>query len=163
MEITRHFTATTFIVFGDKALLHWHKSLQLWLPIGGHIDRDELPAEAALREIVEEAGIEVALYQPSPLLKFEDDALELPRPAHLLLEPINPHHQHIDFIYYGVAKTDGVRPADGESTQLRWFSRGDLQERQWKMPANVRILAGEAINLLTKTADINSHNNKQAL
>ena len=43
MEITRHFTATTVIVHKNKVLLHLHKKLGIWIPVGGHIDRDELP------------------------------------------------------------------------------------------------------------------------
>ena len=32
MEITRHFTATTFVVHQDKVLLHQHKRCGTWLP-----------------------------------------------------------------------------------------------------------------------------------
>lgn len=41
MEITKHFTATTIIVYKNKALLHLHKKLGIWLPVGGHIDQDD--------------------------------------------------------------------------------------------------------------------------
>ena len=61
MEITRHFTATIMVVYNNKMLLHMHKKLGLWLPVGGHIDRDELPEEAALREAKEESGLDVEI------------------------------------------------------------------------------------------------------
>src|SRR4030042_2977728 len=68
MEITRHFTVWATIVRKNKWLLHFHKSLKKWLPIGGHIDRDELPEEAALREAKEESGLEIKLYNPDEKL-----------------------------------------------------------------------------------------------
>jgi 8-oxo-dGTP pyrophosphatase MutT (NUDIX family) len=58
METTRHFTATTYVVNDGATVLHDHKRLDLWLAPGGHIDRDELPHEAALREVREETGLD---------------------------------------------------------------------------------------------------------
>ena len=53
----RHFTVTGFVVDGDRTMLHWHKKLQIWLPPGGHIDANEDPIQAVLREVREETGI----------------------------------------------------------------------------------------------------------
>jgi 8-oxo-dGTP pyrophosphatase MutT (NUDIX family) len=151
MEITRHFTATTFIVYNNRTLLHLHKKLGIWLPVGGHIDRDELPTEAALREVAEEAGLPVQLYQPESEINFDDGTLHLHRPIHLLLENINPFHQHIDFVYYATAETDELNPLLGETSNLRWFTKEELQGdlSSWKMPANARILALEALAVLS--------------
>ena len=55
----RHFTATGFVVQGSRTLLHWHKRSQKWLPPGGHIEPDEDPVQAILREIREETGVEI--------------------------------------------------------------------------------------------------------
>ncbi len=49
------FTASVYIVFKNKVLLHKHKKLGIWLQPGGHIELDEDPNEAALREAKEEA------------------------------------------------------------------------------------------------------------
>jgi len=148
MEITRHFTATTFIVYRDRVLLHLHKKLNVWLPVGGHIDRDELPEQAAQREALEETGLKVELYRPDPRLSFSDGAVHLHRPVHLLLEDINPFHQHIDFIYYAAASSSEFKPQSGETDQVRWFSREDLTSGEWRLPANAQILALEALALL---------------
>lgn len=147
MEITRHFTATTFIVYQNKVLLHRHKKLNVWLPAGGHIDRDELPEEAAVREVKEETGLDVTLYQAdTPLFAADDDARQLHRPVHLLLENINPYHQHIDFIYYATAVSDTLSPAVGEAKTIQWFTRVDLENS--KIPINVKACAREALTLL---------------
>lgn len=124
-EITRHFTATTFVVYNGKLLLHFHKKLKMWLPPGGHIDRDELPEEAAVREIKEETGLEVTLIHGKEMLKTAH-VKELLRPHCILLEDINEHHQHIDFIYFAVAENDILKPQDGESVVIKWFTKDEL-------------------------------------
>ena len=142
MEITRHFTATTFVVYENRTALHFHKSLKMWLPPGGHIDRDERPDDAALREVLEETGLKVDLIHPPTTISSEN-AVELPRPWHILLENINPFHQHIDFIYFARAYSNDVKPDPGESTQVRWFREDELDDPD--LTEDVRILAGEAL------------------
>ena len=56
METTRHFTATVYLVNDGATALHEHPTLGIRLPPGGHVDRDELPHEAGLREVHEETG-----------------------------------------------------------------------------------------------------------
>jgi len=147
MEITRHFTATTFVVFQDKTLLHLHRSLKMWLPPGGHIDRDELPHLAAIREVKEETGLDVELIQEE-LMIHSDNALELPNPRHMLLENINPFHQHIDMIYFAQANSFEVTPEEGESLELRWFSIQELEGRE--IENDIKLLGQEAIELIKK-------------
>ena len=54
-----HFTASCFIVDGaGRLLLHHHRRLDRWLQMGGHIEPDESPHDAALREGAEESGLD---------------------------------------------------------------------------------------------------------
>ncbi len=147
MEITRHFTATTIIVYKKKVLLHLHKKLKILLPVGGHIDRDELPQEAALREIKEETGLSVKLYCPDKKINF-GNVRQLLRPMHIILEDINKFHQHIDFIYYANANTFKLNPEDDEPNDLKWFTLSEIKKA--KMPVNVRELSLEALQILEK-------------
>ena len=146
MEITKHFTATTFIVHENKVLLHLHKKLGFWLPVGGHIDRDELPEYAALREIKEESGLDVKLYNTDKQIKM-GDTKQLFRPMHIILENINQFHQHIDFIYYATSKTDDLNPENGETSNLKWFSIKEIKALK-NAPGNAIVLALEAIKIL---------------
>jgi 8-oxo-dGTP pyrophosphatase MutT (NUDIX family) len=57
--MTRDFTATAFVYWQGKTLLHKHKKLGIWLPCGGHIDPYELPDDAAIREVFEESGVDI--------------------------------------------------------------------------------------------------------
>ena len=144
MEVTRHFTATTFVVHQDKVLLHLHKKLGIWIPVGGHIDRDELPHDAAVREVKEETGLDVTLH-PGPPPSFTD-VQSLPRPQHILLEDINQFHQHIDLVFYAMAETAELSPEDGETTDLKWLSEEDLNSEEIR--DHVRALSREALSLL---------------
>lgn len=146
MEITRHFTATTIIVHKNKVLLHFHKKLNIWVPVGGHIDRDELPHIAALREIREESGLDVDLYNPDKRIDMID-AKQLPRPMHVVLVDINNSHQHIDFVYFATSKTNVLYPQNGETTNLKWFNALDTETLD-NTPINVKMLCLEALNLL---------------
>ena len=61
MAVTRHFTATGFVVHRGRVALHWHPKVKAWLPPGGHIDANEDPVQAVLREIEEETGLEAVV------------------------------------------------------------------------------------------------------
>ncbi len=151
MEITRHFTATTFIVYQNKVLLHLHKKLGIWIPVGGHIDRDELPEETAIREIKEETGLDVELFWHDKAKRISNKAGEqavkiLNRPVHILLEDINLYHQHIDFIYYAKAYSNKLNPEEGETKNLKWLTIEDIQNMD--IQNNEKVLAKEALYLL---------------
>lgn len=147
MEITRDFTASTAIVFGSRILLHKHKKLGIWIPVGGHIDRDELPEDAAVREAREESGLEIKLFHPDTELGVSD-VRELARPFHILLEDIEPGHQHIDMIFYATSGTDKLAPEDGETGDLKWFTREELDRPE--IPENVREICKHALDVIGK-------------
>ena len=54
----KDFVATGFIADKGQVLLILHRKLGLWLPPGGHIEKDETPEEALHREVLEETGLE---------------------------------------------------------------------------------------------------------
>jgi len=147
VEVTRHFTATTFVVHRGKALLHFHKSLSMWLPPGGHIDRDELPHECAVREVQEETGLNVRILLENPARAGDIDTVGvevLPSPRYILLEDINEFHQHIDFIYFALADTFDLAPGEGESMEMRLMDPNDIGADPELTP-DIKVLAREAI------------------
>lgn len=145
METTRHLVATVMVVNDGRVLLHEHPSIGLWLPPGGHIGRDELPHEAALRECREETGIEPELVSQKGGIG-EPGVECLPKPEHFLLEDVcyddmgDVYHQHIDFVYYGKTDKTEVEPeSDDEEPKdvWKWFTEEELTGIDHYIPKNV--------------------------
>src|SRR5438105_15287259 len=104
-QTLRHFTVAVFVVHEGRVLLHYHRKLGKWLPPGGHIEDNEVPDDAALREVLEETGIRARLVGPRGL-DTAHLAAGAPRqlivPAGVQVEDIYPGHQHIDLVYFAV-------------------------------------------------------------
>ena len=155
METTRHFVATTYVVREGATALHPHDRLGMWLPPGGHLDRDELPHEAAKREVKEETGLDVELLAETG--DVDSPTVEnLPQPAAFLLEDIHVHdgqvsHQHIDFVFFGTLENRPFEPADGEApaADWEWFTPRELDQRKGELEADVVTLAQQAIETVS--------------
>ena len=61
MTVIRHFTATAYVVHDGRVALHWHPKVMAWLPPGGHVEENEDPVQAVLRETEEETGLKTAV------------------------------------------------------------------------------------------------------
>ena len=125
----RHFTATGFVVNGSRTLLHWHTRLQQWMPPGGHIEPDEDPVQAVLREIEEETGLvaEVIPQRATALFEYPE---QLPPPYTILVEDIpgpEEAHKHIDMIYF-CRVVDGQPDRLAGDPTLRWVDEKDLMQ-----------------------------------
>ncbi len=110
-----HVTASAIVVGPRGLLLHRHKRLGIWLQPGGHIDDDEAPEAAALREVREETGIPVEHFSGHPELVNVD--------AH----PGPRGHRHLDLRYLLWGPDEDPSPPDGESPEVRWWSWQEAQ------------------------------------
>ena len=127
MSMVRHFTASAYVIHDDCVLLHWHRKVRGWLPPGGHIEANEDPVQAVLREIEEETGI-VAEVLPTGIVLDLEYPVQVQPPFTILVEdiddPVEGHHQHIDMIYL-------CRPAGASgpvSDGWLWASRSMLAD-----------------------------------
>lgn len=123
---TRDFTVATFVVHAGRVLLLFHRRLGKWLPPGGHIEPGELPDEAAVREVWEEAGIAVELVGERALAI--ESPRQLVRPQGIQLEPIAPGHEHIDLVYFARPLGETQLSPNQESVQIGWFAPGELAD-----------------------------------
>src|SRR5438552_14350497 len=97
------FTAAIFVVHKGRVLLIHHRKLNAWLPLGGHVELDEDPEVAALREAREESGLEVEILgERPPTTGAGTRALIAPR--FLDIHRITDTHQHIGMIYFARPK-----------------------------------------------------------
>ncbi len=102
VTISRDFTVAVFVVHQNHVILHPHAKLGIWLPPGGHIEPDELPDEAAVREVQEETGVAVELIGERGIdIDYPGQPVQLVRPEGIQLESIGVDHEHIDLIYFG--------------------------------------------------------------
>lgn len=123
----RDWCATAFVVWNGAVLLHHHATLNRWLPPGGHVEADELPDDAAVREVKEETGICVDLI--GDIAIEANGPRQLLRPRGMQLEAIRPGHEHIDLIYLArpTDPYDGSLPRAADDPSLAWFDAAELE------------------------------------
>lgn len=121
----RHFCAATFIIdpATKKILLVKHKIFGKWVQPGGHIEENETPEEAALREAYEETGLHITLL--GERFPREDDFI---RPLAIQKNRRSDGALNIDIMYVAVPnKMDELKYDPNESTDIGWFSRNELE------------------------------------
>ena len=127
----KHFVTSVYILQENHVLLLMHPKLNKWLPPGGHVEENETPVEAALREVEEETGLVVELISDEHVWIEKWNARSFQRPFLCLLEEIPPYkdqsaHQHIDLIYLARAIPNSkLRPTPDHP--LRWFTFEEVQ------------------------------------
>lgn len=128
----RHFTATVYILEEQKVLLVYHRKINKWLPAGGHVEPNETPAEAAIREALEETGLEIELFYQENIWVDRWNAKSIERPYMCLLENIpahkeQPEHQHIDFVYVARPIGGKITHNEEELDGIKWFTLEEIE------------------------------------
>jgi 8-oxo-dGTP pyrophosphatase MutT (NUDIX family) len=119
------FTVALLIVHQGKILLVHHRNLNKWLPVGGHIELDEDPEAAALREAKEESGLEVEFLGERPPTT-EPGTRALIAPRFLDIHRITDTHQHIGMMYLARPKNGTLTLSVSEHHDIRWCSAEEL-------------------------------------
>jgi len=138
------FTVAIFVVHEHRLLLIHHRALNKWLPLGGHIELDEDPEQAALREALEESGLEVELLGERPPTT-EPGTRALIAPRFLDIHRITDQHEHIGIIYWARPKGGTVALAAAEHHDIRWCSSEDLEDLQPSMSDAVKWYCRQAL------------------
>lgn len=138
------FTVAIFIVHDGKVLVIHHRKLNKWLPIGGHIELDEDPEQAALREAKEESGLDVELIGERPPTT-EPGTRALIGPRFLDIHRISDTHEHIGMIYWARVKSGSTTLAAEEHHDIRWCTAAELEALRPPMSEAVKWYCLKAI------------------
>lgn len=135
----REFVATVYIVRNGKVLLTLNEKVNKFVPVGGHVEENELPCSTAIREAKEETGFDIELID-----KDESKGKNLKQNLDIHLDIIKPEHHHINLSY--IAKIIGgtEKSITDDNTELRWFSKEELRNNI-SMLDNVREAGIKAI------------------
>ena len=138
------FTVAIFVVRDVKVLVILHRKLGKWLPLGGHVELDEEPETAALREAREESGLDVELLGERPPTT-EPGTRALIAPRFLDIHRISDTHEHIGMIYFARPKAGALALAAEEHHDIRWVSSGEIDALQPPMSNAVKWYCRKAI------------------
>tara|TARA_R110002073_G_scaffold86354_1_gene205122 strand:- start:38980 stop:39537 length:558 start_codon:yes stop_codon:yes gene_type:complete len=118
-----HLTGSCLMVDAARTsvLLHHHRKLDKWLQFGGHADGDPDLRNVALRELIEESGIEPAWFSPAAI---DLDIHSIPERG------TEPEHLHLDVRFLAIAPEGAQPEVSAESKEVCWIpitQIGDLE------------------------------------
>lgn len=147
------FTVSIFIARDSKVLFIFHKQLNRWLPIGGHIELDENPEQAALREAKEESGLEVELVGLRPPIEKEEGFTPLLAPAYLDIHLIKEPHWHIGMVYFAKVLSGKVTLNVEEHKDIQWLGEDDFEEPKWGLSKPLKYYAKQALKAVATQSE----------
>ena len=137
-----------YIYDKNKVLLIHHRKLDMWLPVGGHINENETPDDALLREIKEEVGLEVEIINNNKFSMEGGAKKNLAIPFNINLHSAGDH-DHCCFFYVCKAINAGkLKINKNELKDYSWFSKEDLSKDH--VPADVREMAMGGFEIIEK-------------
>jgi len=123
---------TAVVVSEDRVLLVKRADSGAWTAITGIIDPGEQPADAAAREVREEAGIEAI-----------PERLALVHVTGPVVYANGDRTQYLDLVFRFRWHSGDPHPADGENTAARWFPLDDLPPMSDDMRDRITIAVSD--------------------
>jgi ADP-ribose pyrophosphatase YjhB (NUDIX family) len=133
-NLRKDFTATGYVINPErtKILVIFHNKLQKWLPAGGHLEPNELPHEAALREVFEETGVRAHIINDDPEMGLTGEVdCQIPRPYSVLYQIIpqskkDVEHIHVDFVFAMEAEESALNAQIEEVSHVAWLTKDEV-------------------------------------
>jgi len=144
---TKCWVTSIFLVKEGRVLLNWNKNLQIWVPIGGHIEPGENPEEAVRREAKEEVGADIELFGTT----LDYDSVKVRRQI-IQIEKMPHHNEHINIIFFGKPTNWENKQTTDEDEKLKWFTREELEKEKNNLRKNIYEEALEALQLAEKNS-----------
>ena len=141
------FITGAVIVYNDRVLLCDHIARKSWLPLGGHIALTEDPDESLFREIREESGLKrdnLTILTSKPSRK-DRSVKFLFTPNFLDIHEFSNTHKHIGLTYFFISDTDVIELNKNEHHDIKWFSKGELNDKKYNISPHIKFYAIEAL------------------
>lgn len=135
-----------FIFLDNKVLLIHHKKLDLWLPVGGHIDENETPDEALVREAKEETNLDIEILNNLNFPLEGNIKKNLATPFYVNVHSVGDHDHCSLFYICKVINPKDININEEELKNFKWFSKEELHNPE--VPIDVRNQAIKAFELL---------------
>lgn len=120
-------TVEVFVVHSGKVLLRKHDKYGIWLSVGGHIELNEDPNQAAVREVKEEVGLDVELIAPENFITFDEvNHQELIPPVFINRHRINDKHEHVTLTYFATSPSSEVVP-ENRYDVWAWLTKAEIE------------------------------------
>jgi 8-oxo-dGTP pyrophosphatase MutT (NUDIX family) len=119
-------TVAWYLFNDNRLLLIHHNKLDKWLPVWWHIDPNETPDYALIREFKEETNLDIKILN-IPKIKIEGSIIEnLATPFY-----VNTHnvwdHNHCWFYYICKAKNiDNIKIKKDEISNYKFFTKDEI-------------------------------------
>lgn len=124
-NMNKELCASIFVIDPEtkRILLVKHREFKKWVQPGGHLEHNETPEEAAMREVFEETNIKVKILGEH--FPREDDFI---RPLGIQCNRKEGYVQ-VDILYFGIPSGNTEPYVDDEETiAAKWFTREELDE-----------------------------------
>src|SRR3989344_6773340 len=124
------FTVDVYIVHKNKVLIRKHDKYGMWCAPGGHIELDENPNQAVIREAKEEVGLDITLLEPRKRWTIpHQNRRELTPPFFMNIHPVNETHQHNSLTYFATSESDTVVP-EKPTDEWKWLTVEELEQNE---------------------------------
>lgn len=137
-------TIAAYIMHEDKVLLVHHRKLDWWLPVGGHIEENETPDDALLREVKEETGLNVEILNKTQMSSEGNVKANLATPFHVNVHSVGDH-DHCCFFYVCKALNAEEIRINKELKNFQWLTKEELNQEH--IPVDVKHLALKAFEV----------------
>ncbi len=137
-----------YLIHGSGVLLIHHKKLGLWLPPGGHIEKDEVPDDALTREFKEELNLNIELLNRKDVTMSGNIKRQLAVPFYANVHSVGDHDHCCLYYLCRLKGRNKPKAIKSELKGFAWFSRKELEQE--KVPADVRNIALRALDTMNK-------------
>jgi len=132
-------TAAAIIIQENKVLLILHKKLKKWLGPGGHIEPNEVPDDAVIREAYEETGLQVKIVHQPQIPLYGAAKRELAIPFYVNVHSVGDH-DHCGFYYLCQVVGGTLNPNLLETEGAQWFTIEQVKDHPDILPDTKEIL-----------------------